>query len=104
MKGPGLIEQPTIFAAIVAAAATIGVAVAGAFGGMVSSYYQHQTSVAQLKANLLLDIVQKDDTQRREYTRRLISSGVLEDNDGTICRALVSQGTGECPIKVGTPN
>lgn len=104
MKEPRLIERPTVFAAIVAAAATIGVAVAGAFGGAISSYFQHQSDVAELKANLLLSLVQQNDESRSQYTARLIRSGVLEDGDGSICRAFVNNASKECPIKVERPN
>ena len=67
---------------------------------MVSSYCQHQSDVARIKANLLLSLVQNNESNRKEYTARLIRSGVLEDDDGAICRAFVSDEPKGCPIKV----
>ncbi len=56
--------------------------------------------MARLKGNLLLSLVQNNDTVRKEYTARLIRSGVLEDDDGAICQAFVGEG---CPIRVNRP-
>ena len=75
MKEPRLMEKPTVFAAIVAAAATVGVAVAGAIGGGISSYFQHKSELAGLKMKILLTMVGNNDTARKEQTTRLIRSG-----------------------------
>lgn len=103
MKEPRLIERPAVFAAIVTAAATIGVAVAGAIGGTISSYFQTESAHSQLQTTILLEILKGNQQQRADEARVMIQSGVLEDKDGAICMAFIGEGKG-CPLKVVRPN
>jgi hypothetical protein len=98
-----LILRPPIFAAIVAAAATIGVAIAGAIGGMISSYFQMQSDHSRLQTTILVEIMKGNEQQRTDEARLMIQSGVLEDKDGAICMAYIGEGKG-CPLKVLRPN
>lgn len=97
-----LIERPTVLAAVIAAAASLGVAMAGAIGGGISSYFQSQSDLARLKTTILLELVKKNDADAKKTAGVLIQSGVLPDADGAICMAFVGAGEG-CPIKVAKP-
>jgi Na+/glutamate symporter len=96
-----LIRRPTIFAAIVAAAATIGVAVAGAIGGIISSYFQTESDHSKLQTTILVEIMKGNEQQRTDEARLMIQSGVLEDKHGAICMAFIGK---DCPLKVLRPN
>jgi hypothetical protein len=93
----GLLQRTPIFAAVVAAAATVGVAVAGAVGGAISAYFQHKTDMAKFETETLLALLKLNAGEREEYTSRLIQAGKLSDPDGAVCLAFVGR---SCPIKV----
>jgi Na+/glutamate symporter len=92
-----LLQRPAIFAAVVAAAATVGIAVAGAIGGAISAYFQHKTDLAKFETETLLTLLKLNAGEREEYTSRLIQAGKLRDPDGAVCMAFVGK---SCPIKV----
>jgi hypothetical protein len=96
-----LIRRPPVFAAIVAAAASIGVAIAGAIGGGISSYFQKESDHSRLQTTILVELMKRLDDQRQEDAKRMIQSGVLQDKDGAICMAFVGK---DCPLKVLRPN
>jgi hypothetical protein len=104
------LATPSVLAAVVVAFATVAVAAIGALGGAVSGWivssYQASSEIEKTKANVLLSIVQQYDasmvpTRNEEYQRRrmtiLIQSGIVSDEKGSICMALIKEG---CPIKV----
>src|ERR1044071_6566258 len=66
-----------VFAAVVAAAATVGVAIAGAIGGAITAYFQHRTDMAKLETETLISLLKLGPGERMEYTKRLIQSGKL---------------------------
>lgn len=90
------LTRPGIFVGVVAAAATVAVAVAGAISGSISSYYQDRSEQAKLRTTALLVIIKDKPDEQSEHARQLIKAGILEDEDGKICKAFVVSG---CPIK-----
>ncbi len=97
-----LLGRPTVLAAVIAAGASIGVALAGVVIGSISAYYQRQSDSDKLRTTLIINISSQGEAGRRaDVARALIESGVLPDQDGSICMAFVGKG---CPLKVLKPN
>jgi hypothetical protein len=95
-------NSATVRASVVAAAAATGVAIAGLISGAVTAYFQQKSESEHLQSSILLEVVKADDSKKRtDYATRLLEAGVLKDDNGAICRALVQQG---CPIKVLSSN
>lgn len=96
-----LLERPAVVVALIGAVATLGVALASLISGAISGYFQRQSDIDKLKTTLVIGIanynVNVNHVSRAEYTKKLIESGVLPDDDGAICMAFVGEG---CPLKV----
>lgn len=104
------LAEPVVVASLVAALTTGTVTAISAVGTMVSGAIlasnQKSAEIEKMKATILLSIVQQYDLslvpQRNENNQKqrmtvLIQSGIIPDDDGSICMALIKEG---CPIKV----
>ncbi len=104
------LAEPVVVASLVAALTTGTVTAISAVGTMVSGAIlasnQKSAEIEKMKATILLSIVQQYDSslvpQRNENNQKqrmtvLIQSGIIPDDDGSICMALIKEG---CPIKV----
>ena len=94
------LEKPAVLAATIAAAASIGVALAGAIEGSISAYFQRQSATQKLRNQLVISIISHDYSTQTAYANVLIQSGVLPDEDGGICRAFRHDKNEKCPLKV----
>jgi hypothetical protein len=100
------LASPTVVTSLVAASAAVAVAVTGAISGLISAAYQSAAETEKTKADVLLSIVQGydaslDPDKNLEYQKQriliLIQSGIVADDNGSICMALIKD---NCPIKV----
>lgn len=104
------LAEPVVVASLVAALTTGTVTAISAVGTMVSGAIlasnQKSAEIEKMKATILLSIVQQYNSslvpQRNENNQKqrmtvLIQSGIIPDDDGSICMALIKEG---CPIKV----
>jgi len=87
-------ESPAILAAVIAAAASIGIALAGVIQGSISAYYESKADGEHTQVALVSNILKLPEQERKDYAAKLIQSGLLKDDDGSICRAFIGQG---CP-------
>ena len=96
--------------AVLAALVIGGSAVFGATANLVtnsiSASYQSATEIKKMQATMLLAILQenepsyvpgRNEAMRKERITIAIQSGLISDDDGSICMAFVKEG---CPIKV----
>jgi hypothetical protein len=106
------LTSPLVVSAVVAGGTTFAVAAIGAVGSVVSSWIsassQRATDIEKSKANVVLSVVQqydsslaigRNESNRRERIRILIQSGVIPDENGSICKAVMDKDEG-CPIEV----
>jgi hypothetical protein len=96
-----LLDRPSVAAATIAAAASIGIALASLIGGSISASFQQESDTEKLKTTVVIDIVNWPEAQRGSFAAQLIQSGVLPDKDGSICMAFVHKG---CPLEILKPN
>jgi hypothetical protein len=97
------LERPAVLVGAMGAVSTLGVAIAGAVFGLVSSYIQSRSESEKLRSSILLEIVKPIDMPgvdadgaRKVRVKLLIQSGILSDEDGRLCRTFVAE---NCPIK-----
>jgi hypothetical protein len=99
-------SDPTVLAAIIAGSAGLGVAVAGAISGSISAAYQSAAEGEKNRGDLLNHALLAFDPHKtleqnqddlRQRVKVLIQSGVVPDDNGSICRAFVG---GDCPLKI----
>jgi Kef-type K+ transport system membrane component KefB len=108
------LTNPVIVAAIVAGATTLAVTAFSAAGSIVSSAIssssQKATEIEKNKTNALLSIVlqydpkvddKTNDARRSQGVKYLIESGILADENGSICLTFINTG---CPLQVKKPN
>lgn len=100
------LDSPTVIAALVAGSAALAVALTGAISGVISSHYQSAAEVEKTRMTVLLDILQHYDPSlvpdrnlenQKQRMKIMIQSGIVADESGSICMALIQDG---CPIKV----
>jgi hypothetical protein len=100
------LTEPTILAAIIAASAAVAVALSGAIGAVVAGWISASAERERTRATVLLGIVQQYEPSlvpqrnldyQKTRTTILIQSGIISDDNRSICMALIKEG---CPIKV----
>jgi hypothetical protein len=99
-------SDPTVLAAIIGGSAALGVAIAGSISGSISASYQSAAEVEKTRGTLLVNILLayepsqvpgRNEQNLKDRITVLIQSGIMSDNDGSICMAIVKEG---CPVKV----
>lgn len=99
-------NDPTVLAALIAGAAALGVAAAGAISGSISAAYQNAAEGEKDRGDLLIHALlafdphktqQQNQDDLSQRVKILIQSGIIPDDNGSICRAFVG---GNCPLKV----
>jgi zinc transporter ZupT len=100
------LTSPTVIASVVAASAAVAVAVTSAISGLISASYQSASEIEKTKANVLLSVLLHYDSSlvpdrnlqnERDRMKILIQSGIVSDDNGSICMALIKEG---CPVQV----
>ena len=91
-----LFERTPVIVAVIAAAASLGVALAGAIGASVSAYYQRQSEIDKMRMTMIIQIAGRT-SDAKSYAMDLIETGILPDPKGSVCRAFIKS---NCPIQV----
>jgi hypothetical protein len=98
--------RPTVLAAIVVALAAVFTALMSVLTNSITASYQSASDREKSKTAVLLSILQEYNTGmvpgRNEQMMKdritiAIQSGLISDEDGSICLAFLKQG---CPVKV----
>jgi hypothetical protein len=99
------LAEPTVLAAVIAGGAALAVGISTALGavvsGVISASYQKSAEIEKTRATVLLSIYNatysRIEMHPDQKIRVLIQSGILPDDDGSICMAVIHQG---CPLPV----
>ena len=95
-----------VLAALVIGGSAVFGAAANLITSSISASYQSATEMKKLQATMLLAILQenepsyvpgRNEAMRKERITIAIQSGIISDEDGSICMAFVKEG---CPVKV----
>ncbi len=100
------LTEPIVVASVVAAVTSGIVAIMTLASGAIASSNQKDAAIEQLRTTTLLSIIQqyassqvpgRNENNQKQRMAILIQSGIVRDNEGSICMALIKEG---CPIKV----
>jgi hypothetical protein len=104
------LNEPVVVSALVVAVSTVLVAAANTVGTVVSSEIvaanERAAAIEKLRASTLLSVIQqyeptmvpaRNEANQKQRMRILIQAGIIPDEGGSICMALIGEG---CPIEV----
>ena len=94
-----------VLAALVIGGATVFGAIANLVTTSISASYQSSAEMKKLQATMLLNILEENsqygpaqiEAMRKERIILALQSGLISDDNGSICMAFVKEG---CPIKI----
>lgn len=100
------LKHPAVAAALITGWVALASGIGSGIFGWVSSSTQARVELKKFQDTIVLNILQenepsyvpaRNEEMRKQRIRIAIESGIIADENGSICRAFVGEG---CPIKV----